>query len=279
MGGDGGVVATNRRFMRGVGTADHTGDATTTPTNSAAEVKANQDREALELLTTCALTKAKLGASDSVVACRYGRLYLKEAAVQVLLKRKMGETTPFEDDALEHVKKLSDLYPARGHYQGESLVCPVTAKPLTGRVPPAILLVPGNVDTSNIVSEFADKQLTVEDMETEYGPIERRIHLAPTPEQLKEAKEELEEEQKNKKVKKGKDSSGGKRKRGGDETKEALSSFPAKTTKKASVLGEVIRSKVDSVLQSNEVLSSLFVDKTAKSTTSVKDKKDNLFAR
>ena len=276
MGGDGGVVATNRRYMRGAGTADHTGDSTVGTAASASEVKANQEREALEILTTCALTKTRLSSSDTVVACRYGRLYLKEAAVQALLKRKMGEATPSDDEILGHVKKLSDLYAARGHYQGESLVCPVTGKPLTGRVPPALLLVPGNAENANIVSEFADKQLALHDMETEYGPIERRIHLAPTPGQLKEAQEELEKERSMKKGKMGKDHSGSKRKREGEERTDKQS-IPVKETK--SLVGAAIRSRVDSVLQSNEVLSSLFVDKSSKRTTSSKDRNDNLFAR
>jgi hypothetical protein len=275
MGGDGGVVATNRRYMRGAGTADHTGDSTSGAAASAADVKANQERDALEILTTCSLTKTKLRSSDSIVACRYGRLYLKEAAVQALLKRKMGQATAEEEETLEHVKKLSDLYAARGHYQGESLVCPVTAKPLTGRVPPALLLVPGNVENANIVSEFADKQLARKDMETEYGPIERRIHLAPTPLQLKKVQEQLEAERNKKKAKKSKESDS-KRKREVDETK-AEHSNPSKAPEES--VGAVIRSRVDSVLQSNEVLSSLFVDKTAKPVTSSKDRNDSLFAR
>jgi len=278
MGGDGGVVATNRRYMRGAGTADHTGDSNSGTPASAADVQANQAREALECLTTCALTKTRLRPSDNIVACRFGRLYLKEAVVQALLKRKTGEaSSPVEIERLEHVKKLSDLYSARGHYQGESLACPITAKPLTGRVPPAILLVPGNADNANIVSEFAEKQLALQDMETEYGPIERRIHLSPTPQQLKEARDEVEEERKHKKAKKGKES-GRKRKLEGPERKEAHLNPTQNKAQKTSV-GDVIRSRVDSVIQSNEVLSSLFVDKSSKTPTSSKSTNHNIFSR
>lgn len=275
MGGDGGVVATNRRYMRGAGTADHTGDSTTGASASAADVKANQEQEALDILTTCALTKNKLRPCDTVVACRYGRLYLKEAAVQALLKRKMGEATPFEEEALRHVKKMSELFAARGHYQGNTLTCPVTAKALTGRVPPAILLVPGNGENPNIVSEFADKQLSSKDMEVEYGPIDRRIHLAPTPEQLKDIQADLERERRKKKSKKGKDSSTSacKRKRSDEEEKKE----EGHVSKVA--VGKAVRSRVDSVLASNNVLSSLFADKTTRPATSAKEKKDNLFAR
>lgn len=275
MGGDGGVVATNRRYMRGAGTADTTGDSTTAAASSMVDKKANQEREALELLTTCALTKTKLQSTDSIVACRYGKLYLKEAVVQALLKRKKtGETTTEENQALAHVKKLSDLYAVRGNFGKDesSLVwiCPITAKTLTGRVPPAILLVPGNLESPNVVSAFAYKQLAAQDMEAEYGPIERTIRLAPTPEQLAEVQTELEGERSKKKGKKNKkteDTKAGKRKRAEDDK-------PSENT-----LTKHIQTRIDSALQSNQVLSSLFVDKKTKANCSNKDMKDNLFAR
>lgn len=79
MGGDGGVVAVNRRYMRGAGQADHTGDF---QRNSE-----NQEYNALEAMTNCALTKAPLlpsskNSSGPIVACKFGRLYHKEAAVE-----------------------------------------------------------------------------------------------------------------------------------------------------------------------------------------------------
>ncbi len=252
-------MATNRRYMRGAGTADTTGDSTTGTAASAADIKANQERDALELLTTCFLTKTKFQSTDSIVACRYGRLYLKEAAVQALLRRKTGETTPEEHDALAHVKKLSDLFVVRGNFSDSNTlvwICPITAKALTGRVPPAILLVPGNPENPNVVSEFAHKQLSEQDMEVEYGPIERTIRLAPTPEQLVQMKIELEAERskrKGKKTKEKEEGPSGKRKRP-DESR------PVETS-----LAKEIRCRVDSALKSNQVLSSLFVDKKAKS--------------
>ena len=80
MGGDGGVVAVNRRYMRGAGTADHTGDYKR-------ENSENQEYNALEAMTNCALTKAPLfpnnkNSTGPIVACKFGRLYHKEAAVE-----------------------------------------------------------------------------------------------------------------------------------------------------------------------------------------------------
>ena len=211
MGGDGGVVATNRRYMRGAGTADHTGDSTAGTAASAADRKRNQQRQALETLTTCAITGQKFQQDDVIVACRYGRLYLKEAAVQVLLKRKTADDTltfpacasasSSSESALSHVHKLCELYHVRGTLNLMTLtstliqwICPITGKPLNGTVPPALLLVPGNPENSNVVSEFALPKLSPTDLETDYGPIHRKIRLAPTPEQLIEMQTELEQE-------------------------------------------------------------------------------------
>jgi hypothetical protein len=300
MGGDGGVIASNRRYMRGAGTADTTGDTSTGTAASAVDVKRNQRREALELMTTCALSKTKLRPGDSIVACRFGRLYLKEAAVQALLLRrnKTGETTTttttkVEEEALAHVKKLSELYPVRGNTSISSndidstivWTCPITAKTLTGSVPPAILLVPGNVETTNVLSEFAFKQLSEQDMQTEYGPIDRRIRLAPNPEELAEVQAQLKRERNEKKSKKDKKhkDSGGKRKRSeasSSEEKKEDSSKSVYSSKPITSLGSGIRSRVDSALESNQVLSSLFSDKKQdRPVSSEKNRKDNLFAR
>lgn len=305
MGGDGGVIATNRRYMRGAGTADTTGDSSGAgAASTAADVKANQQREALESMTTCAISKVKLRPSDAIVACRFGRLYLKEAAVQALLRRKTGQagSSREEEEALAHVKRLSDFYPVRGNTSLSEMgsivwTCPITNKTLNGSVPPAILLVPGNVENSNVVSEFAFKQLSEEDMSNEYGPIERKIRLAPTPEQLAEVQAQLEQERSEKKSKKDKTGKNnhkhgtGKRKRSdaplpAEEKKEDFSSSnkqPRVVSNNINnnTVGSAIRSRVDSALQSNQVLSSIFTEKQPERRTisSEKNRKDNLFAR
>jgi hypothetical protein len=137
------------------------------------------------------------------------------------------------------------------------------------------------------VSEFAHKQLSTEDMETEYGPVELKIRLAPTAEQLAQIQAELEEERSSKKKHKKKGTSSnsnddknkkkeekgalgvesvsstavGKRKRSDhDTTRQAVTGSSS-----SSSLTKVIQSRVDSALESNQVLSSLFVDKKGKS--------------
>jgi len=78
MGGDGGVIASNRRYMRGAGTADATGDSARGGNESIDPAVA--EVEARRAMVTCALSGRPLQFGErTVVTCPYGRLYHKEA--------------------------------------------------------------------------------------------------------------------------------------------------------------------------------------------------------
>jgi Rtf2 RING-finger len=178
--------------MRGAGTADHTGDL---------HRHKAQKFNAIEAMTTCALTKTPLfGSSNNdalIVADPHGTLYHKEAAVQALLRRKQQQDNngDHENEVLgSHIRRLADLYNVRFHRENNVSTCPITGKALTGSIP-AILLVPGKEATPNVVSESALKQLSSEELETEYGPINKRVRLAPPPTMLEEIKKQVMEEQ------------------------------------------------------------------------------------
>ncbi len=310
MGGDGGVIASNRKYMRGAGTADHTGDL-----NRHAAQKFN----AREVMTTCALTKRPLHTSSSssvrgstLVADPYGSLYHKEAAIQALLTRKQqgddSGTRSASTTIGPQVRRLADLYEVRFYREEGSKnldpTCPITGKALTGNIP-AILLVPGKEGVSNVVSESALSQLSPEEFEAEYGHIRKRVRLAPNPILLEEIKEQLqqerekdeEERRKAKKEKKKDKKSKSKRKRDGtekgsftsekkrrsDENKgkkhSETSTRSGSGVKSSSTVGKRIQSRVDSAIEKSSVLSSLFTNKAAQSKISEKEKKDNLFAR
>ncbi len=313
MGGDGGVVATNRRYMRGAGTADHTGDYNASNKEGSAAAATYNAREAM---TMCALTKSPLlttttatANSDKIVADPYGRLYHKEAAVLALLERKQQESAAVasgdggdsKTSLGYHIRRLSDLYDVRFHTDGSSksptvVKCPITGKELTGGIP-AILLVPGREGTPNVVSEGALKQLSRDELEEEYGPIRRQVRLAPPPTLLKSIQEEVQieqdkEEQERKNAKRAKSNTGGggkkKRKLVAESTAAAAAVAPpgramAKTgngTNHGSIVGQHIQARVDSAIQNNAVLSSLFVNKSETSRKiSDKEHRDNLFAR
>lgn len=328
MGGDGGVIASNRKFMRGAGTANKTGDL-----NRHAAQKFN----AQEAMTTCALTKTPLyttgGANNSakigaiaIVADPYGRLYHKEAAVQALLKRKQQQIGgDYDNDSSStrtrtigpQVRRLVDLYDVRFHREQDNSTttiptCPISGKALTGSIP-AIVLVPGKDGMSNVVSESALSQLSPEELEVEYGQIIRRVRLAPDlvlletiKEQVQQEHDKDDEERKAKKAAKKKS----KRKRDGKDNKnesknknkradenrssskkatnttissssngDTTDSMRRKIGTSTSSVGQQVQSRVDSAIQQNSVLSSLFINKDALSKVSEKDKKDNLFAR
>ena len=265
MGGDGGVVATNRKYMRGAGTADHTGDY--------GKSQQAQSFNALEAMSTCALTKGKINMELPIVACPYGKLYQKEAAVQALLRRK---THKDEDSLGSHIRKLSDLYDVRFHYENTKPTCPVTSKALNGTIP-AILLVPGKPDTPNVLSESAFSSLSTNELEEEYGPIQRKVRLAPPNELLKEIKKQVQEEQlKESLEKKQKKDKKKKRKREESSQNEKPSKDRSKSSGPKSATAGAARSRVESAIQSNKVLSSIF---TTKKSISEKEHKDNLFAR
>mmetsp|Transcript_15033 Transcript_15033/g.37871 ORF Transcript_15033/g.37871 Transcript_15033/m.37871 type:complete len:304 (-) Transcript_15033:152-1063(-) len=303
MGGDGGVIASNRKYMRGAGTADHTGDL-----NRHAAQKFN----AQEAMKTCALTKAPLhtSAGSTIVADPYGSLYHKEAAVQALLTRKQRDD-PGDASATStigpQVRRLADLYEVRFYREEGSKsrnpTCPITGKALTGSIP-AILLVPGKEGMSNVVSESALSQLSAEELEGEYGRIRKRVRLAPNPvllekikeqtqqerekddEERRKAKKDKKKDKKSKRKREGKDkvTSSSEKKTRCDENKEkkkaemsARSSSAIKSS--SSSVGKQIQSRVDSAIEKSSVLSSLFVNKSAQSKISEKEKKDNLFAR
>ena len=305
MGGDGGVIASNRKYMRGAGTADHTADL-----NRHAAQKFN----AQEVMSTCTLTKRPLHASvNTIVADPYGCLYHKEAAVQALLTRKQrdgsGNSSASTITIGPQVRRLADLYEVRFHREeggkDRDPICPITGKALTGSIP-AILLVPGNDGISNVVSESALSQISPEELEGEYGRIRRRVRLAPNPEILKKIKDQVQQEhekddEERRKAKKDKKKDKkSKRKREGKDNRTATSdakkqrderkdkkdtevpirSVNVRQIKSSSLsMGKQIQSRVDTAIEQNSVLSSLFTNKSAQSKITEKEKKDNLFAR
>jgi hypothetical protein len=299
MGGDGGVVASNRKYMRGAGTADHTANSAKNATLD----PALEREELVAQMHTCAVSgqPLELGSNKDkkpIVVCPYGRLYYKEAAVEALLQRKQKD-----DHRINHIRGLKDLHPVRFHFVDSIPVCPITAVELNGQVA-CYVLVPGKVgdgdetSTPNVVSERAFKQLGEEALVEEYGPMEQKIRLIPPSVALKEIKEEWQAKVEAEKSKKKSKSALKKRKRELETTvatnkddpnnkeedgtiKDARTSSCGKQTRTEGT--EAAVAKVSAAVQAstssdrNTVLSSLFT--TADAKISDKDKKDNLFAR
>lgn len=264
MGGDGGVIASDRRYMRGAGTADHTADAS----RGSTEVSAKQMVQ--ELMTLCYLTKNPLNFKDNqVVADPYGRLYHKEAVVEALLRRKQSSGS--KDELGGHIRGLKDLHALRFSLSGTNTpICPVTGVDLNGIN--AAIFVYDKEENANVISERAIKELGKDALKEEYGQMERLLRLAPPPAMLeaivKEVSEKHESELKERAGKKGK-----KKRKNREVANGEDDGRNANKTKSRSGLGDAARRRVQSAVKSNDTLSSLLATETKKESAA------NLFAR
>mmetsp|Transcript_21521 Transcript_21521/g.33175 ORF Transcript_21521/g.33175 Transcript_21521/m.33175 type:complete len:327 (-) Transcript_21521:77-1057(-) len=217
MGGDGGVIASNRKYLRGAGTADHTGDhkrCQQQRSGFAAEKEA-----AKECMTTCAISGKKLNFAEignAVVVCPYGRLYHREAALEALLRRKQQDDKHSDNEGDElgnHIRGMKDLYAARFEIKKDSNgnmvpVCPITGVELNGSSPALLLHKPStkkkkNKKTSNsdeqsstswnVVSERAIKEMGMKSLQTELGEFDEEdmIRLAPPSSMMENIQEKL----------------------------------------------------------------------------------------
>ena len=294
MGGDGGVIASNRKYMRGAGTADHTADSS----RSRGEKQVSDRADALERITTCALTKAPLQfGKQAIVVCPYGRLYHKEAAVEALLRRKQHQADSSGNDSSgdelgAHIRGLKDLYEARfslveKNAKGGSAIqlpsCPVTGQEFNGQQP-VFLLTPGNPEMTNVLSQRAFKEMGKEALQTEYGPFKDKVRLAPPASEMEAIMEAVEAKRaakssKSKKEKKRKERDNNKNDKLAVTTTTSSFKHSSKKLKSSTKTGaaDVARGRVEDAVKSNNVLSSLFT--TNDKTLSQKERNDTLFSR
>jgi len=227
MGGDGGVIASDRRYMRGAGQADHTADSKRASKAAIAEA----EREAqIQNMATCAVTGASLDYKEDIVACPLGKLYGREAAVEALLRRKSEDAKDPKASSVSGSRDTVDLgWQVRGlkdlhavHFQlakkvsnGDNLrvpVCPITSVELNG-IQPAFLVVKrkrrkkdeGNDvrdENPNVLSEKAMKEMGEALLQEEYGPFDKddMIRLVPPPAKQSEIKLKLKEKRQNEKA-------------------------------------------------------------------------------
>jgi hypothetical protein len=266
MGGDGGVIASNRKYMRGAGTADHTADASRQRGEQASEKEIVQ-----ELMALCYLTKVPLNFKDNqIVADPYGRLYHKEAVVEALIRRKQQES----DELGIHIRGLKDLQMARFELSANNKpICPVTSVELNG-INPAFLIPHRKDGGENVLSDRALKEMGKEALREEYGDLEDLLRLAPPPTMMEEIQANVRAQHEQERTEKAARNAGKKDKKrkqtsGGEEKKIQTKQL------KGSGVSNAARQRVQSAVESNEVLSSLF---TTKRDVSLKQRADNLFA-
>jgi len=302
MGGDGGVIASNRRYMRGAGQADATGDY-------AKASKAQQSSS--EVIASCALTGTPLSfpkattssksttISSNIVCCPYGKLYSKEAAIEALLRNDKKELA-------WDVQSMKELYPVRFHLVKTSdryiPTCPISGTELNGSQP-CFAIAPiqtkkkknknailDKEEKVNVLSQQGMREIGMESLQEEYGPFSEDdlIRLAPSDKDMDAIKLQVDsrrkqrqaiDEKKRKEKRKTKENDTKTSKKSKQQTSSSstatskmISSIP---TAKGTV--QSAKSSIAMAVASNTILSSLFDDGTNKK--SEKEKNDNLFAR
>lgn len=178
MGGDGGVVAAKREFMRAGGTSAAPEDEG----KSVSQTQAIRSR-------LCALSQTEL--QDPVVACKFGNLYNKEAVLGALLDKNMPSS-------LSHIRKMKlDVKEVKFHVSSSSgsRSCPLTGLDFNGVVPFFFIW-----PTGFVLSEKAVKEMGMAALQEEYGPFseDELVKLLPLEgdanlEKAKERMKDLEE--------------------------------------------------------------------------------------
>lgn len=178
MGGDGGVKATQRKYLRGAKNDDAHDDQK--------HVKRNQ------VLRTRICTQSAEPLREPIVCCELGNLYSKEAIITALLNKSVIPSCA-------HVRGLKDikvlkfspnpntteqqLQATGDETQPSKYICPITKQEFNGLQPFVAIWTTGFV-----LSERAIKQMGIEALQEEYGPFsaEDVIKLAPNEAQMDE---------------------------------------------------------------------------------------------
>lgn len=289
--------------MRHTGSASNTGDSYRASSNELAE---SERLRVTQTMRMCALTGEDFCTDISssrtpIVACPYGRLYAREAALEALLRRKATYTNMEETYKLPelgwHISGWKDLHPVRFqtklNQDGTRVnCCPVTGMELTGsQVVYLIVKTNGTADSEtapNVVSERAIHSLGQKALQLEYGPFkeDHMIRLAPSSLELTKMQErwEVRRRQKRKISKKFKKSKHAVSTQKGEDESVATSQWSLHMTVNHEGIAngsavDIARKNIDEALTKSGVLAKLFVDKERLKTVTEKEKKDNLFVR
>jgi hypothetical protein len=178
MGGDGGVIATQRAFARGVGKNEE----------NKHDGKSVQNDQTVRA-TSCALTNEPL--QDPIVCCELGYLFNKEALITALLEKNLPEE-------FSHIRGLKDIKELKfqtilstssssttsstsssssSATSSSSLrVCPITQDEFNGHHGFFAIWTTGYV-----LSEKAIREMTIDSLQSEYGPFQNHdlIKLIP----------------------------------------------------------------------------------------------------
>jgi hypothetical protein len=256
MGNDGGVLAMQRKYMRGLGNK----------MGEKPSEEMNKRFRALIRSRVCAVSSEAL--RDPIVACELGHLYNKEAVLLALLERTLNP-------AFAHIRGMKDLIPCRftinpnwtdetaavaaaneasaaSEAKGESnnagigafvdedmtskYICPVARVEMNAKQPFVVIR-----STGWVLSERALKEIGAASLQDEYGPFDVAddlIRLVPDEEEetelrrrMNDRRSKAKKEKKRKQREEGQNGGGGKGE--GDEKVDEVVEAERKKKKKA----------------------------------------------
>ncbi len=269
MGGDGGVYAVQRKYLRHGNTGDGMGE-------KEKKAVANSSESNRDAVTTCALSKEPL--RDHVVACELGYMYNKDTVLTNMLEKTLNPT-------YGHLRGLKDIVEVKWTKSDDGkIICPVTLSELTSGNPFCVIFTTGRV-----LSTRAIREVGIDGLQEEYGPFSKDdiVRLAPSPEEriemrsrliarrqhLKEEKRAKKELKRQREYKKGERNSCKKEKKEKDLLQERNPTVDTKQQTSASVRenggGESVQREAEHAVKArmakNSVFSKLFGEKDAPS--------------
>lgn len=153
MGGDGGTISTQRKFVRG-------------QEERKSETK-DIKYEQMERSRTCA--QSSLPLIEPIVACELGNLYTKESLLTAILSKSLNKSSSHIRGMKDfRLLKLQSNNAAISTVVGEDSVkymCPITQLPFNGTFPFVFIW-----STGYVLSEKALTEVGVSSLQEEYGP-------------------------------------------------------------------------------------------------------------
>lgn len=188
MGGDGGVLPTGRKFIRGCGKS----------IEDKKEDGRNITKSQVLRTTICAQSCEPL--MEPIVACEMGNLYSKESILKAFIDKALNPL-------FSHIRGMKDIktlilspnpaYSLANELNGESrpkYVCPVTTMEFNGIHPFVVIW-----STGFVISEKAIREIGMDGLQQEYGPFNMQdvVHLIPSDHELKGQSNHMESRREN----------------------------------------------------------------------------------
>ena len=188
MGGDGGVLPTGRKFIRGCGKS----------VEDKKEDGKNVTKAQIMRTAICAQSSELL--IEPIVACEMGNLYNKEAILSAFINKTLNPL-------YSHIRGMKDVKtlvfspnPAYSIIHGSDsescskFVCPVTSMEFNGLHPFVVIW-----STGFVVSEKAIREIGIENLQQDYGPFtaDSVVHLIPNEDDTKTQKIHMDNRREN----------------------------------------------------------------------------------